>query len=51
MRIKFVALNDFFHPVQHLLHPLLIIKNNFAAENFHFTNQFNKANETKEIIT
>ena len=29
---KFVALNDFFHPVQHLFHSLLLIKNIFAAK-------------------
>ena len=31
---KNVSLNDFFHPVQHLLHPVRVIKNTFAAEKF-----------------
>lgn len=31
---KYVTLNDFFYPVQHLLHPVRVIKNTFAAEKF-----------------
>jgi hypothetical protein len=31
---KNVTLNEFFYSLQHLLHPLLIIKNTFAAEKF-----------------
>ena len=29
---KNVTLNDFFHSLQHLLHPIRVIKNTFAAE-------------------
>ena len=31
---KYVTLNDFFHSLQHALHPVHIIKNTFAAEKF-----------------
>ena len=31
---KNVTLNDFFHSLQHVLHPVHIIKNTFAAEKF-----------------
>ena len=31
---KNVSLNDFFHSLQHLLHPIRVIKNTFAAEKF-----------------
>ncbi len=31
---KNVTLNDFFHSLQHLLHPTRVIKNTFAAGNF-----------------
>jgi hypothetical protein len=31
---KNVSLNDFFHSLQHVLHPVHIIKNTFAAEKF-----------------
>ena len=31
---KYVTLNDFFHSLQHLLHPIPVIKNTFAAEKF-----------------
>jgi hypothetical protein len=32
---KNVSLNDFFHSLQHVLHPVHIIKNTFAAEKIH----------------
>ena len=31
---KNVSLNDFFYSLQHLLHPVRVIKNTFAAEKF-----------------
>ena len=31
---KNVTLNDFFHSLQHLLHPTRVIKNTFVAGNF-----------------
>jgi hypothetical protein len=31
---KNVSLNDFFHSLQHALHPVRVIKNIFAAGNF-----------------
>ena len=47
---KNVTLNDFFHSLQHLLHPTRVIKNTFAAENSQSTNQIKMQMKQKRFL-
>jgi hypothetical protein len=47
---KNVSLNDFFHSLQHVLHPVHIIKNTFASENSQSTNQITKQMKQKRFL-
>ena len=47
---KNVSLNDFFHSLQHALHPVHIIKNTFASENSQSTNQITKQMKQKRFL-
>ena len=47
---KNVTLNDFFHSLQHVLHPVYIIKNTFASENSQSTNQIKMQMKQKRFL-